>query len=177
MRQIKKKTETRQFLKASTAALRDDLDLCFLLQDWQDPYNVGGLFRVADACGAVKVVCSGKTPVPPHPQISVTSLGNHRRVDFEQFARHDAAIESLKKDGYQLIAVEVADQAVPYTQFRFEGKVCLVLGNEAKGIYPGTLKACNSAVYIPMAGKGRSINVMVAAAVVAFHARADIGNP
>lgn len=172
MKQLRKKTETRRFL-AETAELLRDVDLVFVLQDWSDAYNVGGLFRVADACGATKVVTTGRTPVPPHPQISVTSLGNHRRVAHEHFARQDDALKSLRDQGYKILAIEVADNAQPYGTFDYPDKVALVLGNEAKGIYPGTLRACDAAIFVPMAGKGRSMNVMVTAAVVAFHILRD----
>jgi tRNA G18 (ribose-2'-O)-methylase SpoU len=68
------------------------------------------------------------------------------------------------------VAVEIADDATPFMDFEFPQRTCLVLGNEARGVYDSVLQRCDSAVFIPMAGKGRSINVHVAAAVVAFHA-------
>jgi tRNA (guanosine-2'-O-)-methyltransferase len=141
-----------------------------MLQDWEDAYNVGGMFRVADACGAAEMVLTGRTPVPPHPQISVTSLGNHRRVRWRQIERYNEAADQLRAEGYTLVAVEIADDACPYNEFNFPDKTCLVLGNEAKGIYDSVLTRCDSAVFIPMAGKGRSINVHVAAAIVGFRA-------
>lgn len=146
----------------------NEIELAFFLQDWTDPYNVGGLFRVADACGAAEVILAGKTPAPPHPQISVTSLGNHRRVAFRQFDRYDDAADQLVSEGYSLIAVEVAEGAQHYMSYPYPAKVCLVLGNEQTGVYGSVMKRCSGAVYIPMAGKGRSLNVHVAAAVVGF---------
>lgn len=144
--------------------------LAFLLQDWDDPYNVGGMFRVADACGAAEIVCTGKTPVPPHPQVHVTSLGHHRRVPWRQIARYDDACRVLREEGYHLVAVEIAEGAIHYMEYPWPDKVCLVLGNEVKGVYGSVMKQCDGAVVIPMAGKGRSLNVHVAAAVVAFEA-------
>lgn len=167
---IRSKTEARKLQREARKSYDSDVELAFFLQDWDDAYNVGGLFRVADACGANAVVSSGKTPVPPNPQISVTSLGNHRRVAHRHFARHDDAIAYLREEGYKLIAVEISANASPYFEVEFCSKVCLVLGNEERGLYSNTLKSCSSAVFIPMAGKGRSLNVHVAAAVVAFHA-------
>lgn len=146
------------------------MQLAILLQDWSDPYNVGGMFRVADACGAAELILTGKTPAPPNPQISVTSLGNHRRVHWRQIARNDEATRILKEEGYTLVAVEIAEGAVNYREFEYPEKTCLVLGNEQQGIYGNVIKACDAAVFIPMAGKGRSLNVHVAAAVVAFEA-------
>jgi tRNA (guanosine-2'-O-)-methyltransferase len=146
------------------------IQLAFMLQDWEDPYNVGGMFRVADACGAIEIIVSGRTPTPPHPQISVTSLGNHRRVAWRRIERYNDAADRLRSEGYTLVAVEIAEDAVPYIEFEYPEKTCLVLGNEACGIYDSVLQRCDAAVFIPMAGKGRSINVHVAGAVVAYHA-------
>jgi tRNA (guanosine-2'-O-)-methyltransferase len=170
MKTIRSKTGARKLQKEFLAEHRPDVELCFLLQDWEDPYNVGGMFRVADACGAGEVVLAGRTPAPPHPQIAVTSLGNHRRVPFRKIERYNDAADLLKSEGYTLVAVEIAEDAVPYMEFTYPKKLCLVLGNEVNGVYDSVLSRCDAAVFIPMAGKGRSINVHVAAAVVGFHA-------
>lgn len=146
------------------------MQLAFLLQDWEDPYNVGGMFRVADACGAHELILSGKTPTPPHPQIHVTSLGHHRRVSWRQIERYNDACAQLRAEGYSLVAVEIAESAVHYREFEYPEKTCLVLGNEVHGVYSSVMRQMDAAVVIPMAGKGRSLNVHVAAAVVAFEA-------
>ncbi len=69
------------------------------------------------------------------------------------------------------MAVEIAEGAVPYTDYEWPEKVCLVLGNEVNGVYASVMKHRDGAVYIPMFGKGRSLNVHVSAAVVAFDLR------
>ena len=172
MKTIRSKTGARKLQKEYLDKHEPTIELAFLLQDWDDPYNVGGLFRVADACGAREVILTGKTPAPPHPQISVTSLGNHRRVKTRQIERYNDASDQLKKEGYTLIAVEIAEEAVPFNEFAYPPKLCLVLGNEVHGVYDSVLQRCDAAVFIPMAGKGRSLNVHVAASIVAFHALA-----
>ncbi len=170
MKTIRSKTGARKLQKEYLQQHEAKIELAFLLQDWDDPYNVGGLFRVADACGAKEVILAGKTPAPPHPQIAVTSLGNHRRVMTRQIERYNDASDQLKKEGYTLVAVEIAEDAVPFNEFAYPSKVCLVLGNEVHGVYDSVLQRCDAAVFIPMAGKGRSMNVHVAASVVAFQA-------
>jgi 23S rRNA (guanosine2251-2'-O)-methyltransferase len=167
MRQVRSKTAIRNIMRAAKSEW-NDIELAILLQDWGDPYNVGGMFRVADACGAKELIMTGKTAAPPHPQVSVTSMGAHRRVAFRQFEKHEEAAVALKAEGYSLVAVEVADGAQHYMRYPYPEKVCLVLGNEQIGVYQQILKHCDGAVYIPMSGKGRSMNVHVAAAVVAF---------
>ncbi len=170
------KTGVRQLYKEFRAE-RNDIELAFFLQDWDDAYNVGGMFRVADACGAVELVMSGKTPVPPDPMISVTSLGHHRRIKFRHLGKNEDAALALKAEGYSLVAVEIAEGAVSYTQFEYPKKLCLVMGNEVNGVYTSVMRHRDAAVFIPMYGKGRSMNVHVAAAVVAFHALSGHGEP
>lgn len=167
-RTLRSKVSVRKMHKALFPDSARNRQLAILLQDWDDPYNVGGMFRVADACGATELILTGKTPVPPHPQIHVTSLGHHRRVPWRQIGRYDDACRKLKEEGYHLLAVEIAEQAVHYMEYPYPDKVCLVLGNEEKGIYSSVMKQVDGAVVIPMAGKGRSLNVHVAAAIIAF---------
>src|SRR5438105_3499880 len=112
----------------------------------------------------------GRTPAPPNPMVGVTSLGMHRRVPFRSFSKWGEAVEALKTEGYSLVAVEVAEEAEHYMAFDYPAKTCLVLGNEGAGISNGLIRACDGAVYIPMYGKGRSLNVHVAGAIVAFEA-------
>ncbi len=168
---IRSKTGVRQLHKEFIGGRAREIELAFLLQDLDDPYNVGGMFRVADACGAKLMVMTGKTPMPPHPQIHVTSMGHHRRIAHRHFPVHEDAAIWLKEQGYSLVAVEIAEGAVPYTDYPWPEKVCLILGNEVNGVYNSVMKHRDGAVYIPMFGKGRSMNVHVSAAVVAFRAR------
>ncbi len=170
LKQIRSKAGIRKVFK-EYADQRNPIDLVILLQDWDDAYNVGGMFRVADACGAKELILTGKTPVVgDSPPIAVTSMGAHRKVAWRSFARHDEACLKLKEEGYSLVAVEVAEGAEHYMHYEYPAKCCLVLGNEGAGVYGTVMKQCDGAVFIPMAGKGRSLNVHVAGAIVAFEA-------
>ncbi len=171
MSTIRSKTGVREMMKEARRDQASDVELAFLLQDWEDAYNVGGMFRVADGCGAKEMVMTGRTPVPPNPMIGVTSLGHHRRIRFRHIERNEEAALKLKEEGWTLIAVEIADGARSFMDFEYPPKTCLVLGNEANGVYGTVMKHCDGSVYIPMLGKGRSLNVHVSAAIVGFHVR------
>lgn len=175
MKAIHSKTGVRQFKKEIAKLYPPRVELCFLLQDWEDAYNVGGLWRVADGCGARELILTGRTPGPENPMVPVTSLGAHRRIPHRRFERHDDAAIQLKSEGWSIVTVEVADGAVPYHEFEYPERTCLVLGNEAQGVYTGMMKHRDAAVFIPMYGKGRSLNVHVAAAIVAFRAVVGAG--
>lgn len=167
---IRAKVGVRKKYKEFKKSHKRASDVTFLMQDWDDAYNVGSMLRVADAVGCTKVYASGKTPIPPDPMIGVTSLGHHRRIEIVHAVRHDDAVAMAKADGYELIAVEIADDSVCYQEFEYPAKCCLVLGNEGAGVYGNVLRACTASVFIPQFGKGRSMNVHVAGAVVAFQA-------
>lgn len=170
MKQLRTKTSIKKKFKQHLEA-RNEIELVVMLQDWNDAYNVGGMFRVADAAGVRELILTGKTPLPGEsPMIGVTSMGSHRKVPFRKIDRYEEACKKLKAEGYTLVAVEVAEESVPIHSFTYPTKTCLILGNEGAGIYGSVMKECESSVFIPMAGKGRSVNVHVAAAVVIFDA-------
>jgi tRNA (guanosine-2'-O-)-methyltransferase len=79
------------------------------------------------------------------------------------------AIRGLKEDGYHMVAVELVDIAVPYHRYDYPSKSCLVVGHEDHGVTKATLGACDAAVFLPMYGKGLSLNVHVALSIVVYH--------
>jgi tRNA (guanosine-2'-O-)-methyltransferase len=165
-----KKVETKRLFTRAARDYPPQVELAFLLQSLEDPLNVGSLFRVADACGAKELVFTGVTPVPPHDEIERTARGHERRIKWRRIPRLEDALETLKGEGYHLVALETAQGAQCYLEYEYPQKVCLVLGNESKGVYPATLSKCDGAVYIPMYGKGPSMNVHLAGALVAYRA-------
>ena len=168
---IQSKTGVRSLHKASRDAYAERPAVTFWMQDWDDGYNVGGLFRLAEALGVKSLYSSGKTPQPDSsPLVGVTSMGAHRRVGLEHFPSHADAARAALAGGWTLVAVEIAEGAVDVADFEFPDRCCLVLGAEGGGVYGSVLAHCQSAVHIPMFGKGRSLNVVVAASVVAYQA-------
>src|SRR3954469_23426029 len=101
---LSSKTGVRKLYKEFRKDHQPKVQISFLLQDWEDAYNVGGMFRVADACGARELFMSGRTPTPPDPMIGVTSLGHHRRIPYEHFEKHQDAALRAKELGYSLVA-------------------------------------------------------------------------
>ncbi len=172
-RALRKKKEVRDLMREFAAGHNPTQEVTFLLQDWADGYNVGGLLRVADGLGVKKVYSSGRTPQLPNPMIPVTSMGAHRRVEVEHHKVHEEAAKAAILDGWTLIGVEIAEGAEPYFSFQYPPKTCLVLGAEGAGVFGSVLKHCQGSVYIPMQGKGRSLNVHVSGAVAAFHVMSE----
>ena len=165
-----RKVEVKRLFQDAAARYAPRAEVAFLLQSLDDPLNVGSFFRVADACGARELVLTGRTPAPPHPEIDRTARGHDRRVPWRRITQTEGAAAVLKEEGYHLVALETARGALCYLEYPYPEKVCLVLGNETKGVYGSTLAHCDGAVYIPMYGKGPSMNVHVAGALVAYQA-------
>jgi len=165
-----KKVETRRLFESAAALYPPQCELAFLLQSFEDPLNVGSIFRIADACGAKELIFSGTTPIPPHSEIERAGRGHERRVSWRRIPRLEDALALLRDEEYSLIALETTSDSICYLEYKYPKKLCLVLGNESSGVYSSTLSYCNGSVYIPMYGKGPSMNVHVAAALVAYRA-------
>ncbi len=168
---LRSKTGVRQVGKEMKRKYASRPRVCFVLQDWEDGYNVGSMFRIADCLGAELLVLTGRTPVPEeNPMIAVTSMGHHRRIAWEAVKSHEEAVLALKEKGWSIIAVEIAEGSVDYREFGYPESCCFVLGNEGAGVYGSVMKHRDAAIFIPMFGKARSLNVTVAGALVAAEA-------
>jgi tRNA (guanosine-2'-O-)-methyltransferase len=142
-----------------------------LLQSVEYPANVGSIFRVADGAAVSELVLTGITPTPPHPTIDKVGRFKSLKVPWRYEQDPVQAIHNLKADGYHVVAIELADTAVPYHTYPYPPKTCLVVGHEDHGITKATLAACDTAVFLPMYGKGLSLNVHVALSIVLYHIR------
>lgn len=144
-------------------------ELAIVCQSVAYPVNVGSIFRIADALDAAEVVLTGITPTPPNPTISKVGRNKDQRVPWRAVGRPEAALEDLKAKGYWIAALEITDECRPYYAVEYPRRVALVLGNEDHGVTRACLSLCDAAVFVPMYGKGRSLNVHVSLAVVGYH--------
>jgi tRNA (guanosine-2'-O-)-methyltransferase len=145
-------------------------ELVALLQSVEYPANVGSAFRVADGAGVQELVLTGITPTPPHPTIDKVGRFKSLKVPWRYEKEPVVAIEGLKAQGYRIVAVELTETAVSYHQYPYPQKVCFVVGHEDHGITKATLAACDDSIFIPMYGKGQSLNVHVALSIVLYQA-------
>jgi 23S rRNA (guanosine2251-2'-O)-methyltransferase len=164
-------TDLKRFLRDYKRAHPLTHDLAVLLQSIEYPANVGSIFRAADGAGVSQMVLSGITPTPPNATIEKVGRYKSLRVPWRYEKDPLVAIAQLKAEGYAMVAVELAETAVSYHQFTYPQKTCLVVGHEDHGITKATLAACDAAVFLPMYGKGQSLNVHVALSIVLYHIR------
>lgn len=162
-------TDLKRFLRDYKRANRPEYDLVALLQSVEYPANVGSIFRMADGAGLTELVLTGITPTPPHPTIAKVGRHKSTRIPWRYEKDPAVALGGLKAAGYHLVAVELTADAIPYQSYDYPRKTCLIVGHEDHGVTRATLAACDAAVFLPMYGKGQSLNVHVALAIVAYH--------
>ncbi|MDD5431239.1 MAG: TrmH family RNA methyltransferase [Candidatus Pacebacteria bacterium] len=175
--------------------------MILILHNIRSLYNVGSIFRTADATGVEKIYLCGITPEPKdrlgnyREQMTKVSLGAEKSVKWEYVKSAARLIDKLKKEKYKILAVEQSKKSAPYYKrdvrcSKLE-KLAVVLGNEVKGIQPAILKKADKILEIPMNGamvrqahhpkyekeKGRkeSLNVSVAAGIVLFRLKYPTG--
>ncbi|HRS02098.1 MAG TPA: RNA methyltransferase [Bacteroidota bacterium] len=142
-----------------------------MLYNIRSLYNVGSIFRTADSALLESLILCGFTPHPPRDEISKTALGADETVPWYYEKNIFDAIEKEKSKGKVIIAVELTDSSRNYDQLQINDfPLVLILGNEISGIDDPVLERCDSAIEIPMYGMKHSLNVSVAAGIVAYEA-------
>lgn len=162
-----RKTEIKRLMRKQP---RSKVSLSFLLQDVEDPVNVGAVFRIADACRVEELVLCGISARPPHKLIGRVGRNKDKRVSWRHEEDAALAIRAKREAGARVYAVEITDDARPYFDVDFAPNSCLVVGHEDHGVTKKALAEVDETVFIPMYGKGASLNVHVALAVIAFFA-------
>ncbi len=143
--------------------------LVLMLHNIRSMWNVGSMFRTADAAGIQKIILSGYTATPPRKEIDKTALGAQNTVAWEYHADPLEAIESMKRDGMRICGLEITEGSRPYTSMSSgDFPICLVVGNEVDGLENELLQLCDEVLEIPQFGTKHSLNVAVAAGIVLF---------
>lgn len=147
-----------------------------VLHNVRSMYNVGSIFRTADAAGCSKIYLCGITPAPinefkkPRLQVTKVSLGAENHIEWEKCKSTHSLLTKLKKEGYKIFAVEQSKNSIPYYKVKFLKKdsVALVLGHEIKGLPKTILNKADKILEIPMLGKKESLNVGVALGIIVY---------
>jgi tRNA G18 (ribose-2'-O)-methylase SpoU len=145
-----------------------------ILDSVRSVHNVGSIFRTCDAAGVSKLVLCGITPTPldrfgrTRNDLAKVALGAETSVSWEYVSDIRTAIEQLKKEGIQIVAVEQSSQSVDYKILDIKNETAFVFGNEVEGISNEILTLCDSIVEIPMRGEKESLNVGVTVGIILF---------
>jgi 23S rRNA (guanosine2251-2'-O)-methyltransferase len=137
-----------------------------------DTYNIGSLFRLADAIAAEKIYICGDTEYPPSSRIHKAAVGTEEWVPWEKKESATETVKELKGKGVQIIAVEQSPGSIPASLLttRIEFPCAIVIGNETTGISQDVLDDSDFIVELPMFGVNKSFNVWGTAAIIAYKA-------
>ncbi len=146
------------------------LPLRVYLEDIRSPFNVGSIFRTAEAFGAEKILLSPRTPLPTHPRASKAAMKAEQALPWEV-----AELESLSRSE-GIFALELG--GTPLDQFAFPSRGTVLLGSEELGLSPEALELADKGlgrVSIRLAGAKKSLNVAVAFGILmqAWRSAAD----
>jgi tRNA G18 (ribose-2'-O)-methylase SpoU len=140
-----------------------------MLHNIRSMWNVGSMFRTADAAGIEEIIITGYTATPPRKEIDKTALGAQETVSWRHFADPVEAVAVLKGEGRHIFGLEIAENSRAYTSLQPEDfPLVLLVGNEVDGIGDALLAHCDGVLEIPQYGIKHSLNVSVAAGVALF---------
>ena len=193
---MSRKLDTEEIIRISTDEFKQakKIPLVVVLDNVRSMHNIGSVFRTSDAYVVEKVVLCGITAQPPHPDIHKSALGAEFSVDWEYYADTNDAVAALKAQGYEVWAIELAENSVMLQDFfnrhtdspsafsevvKDEGdsqlstlnsqlstKYAVVLGNEVKGVQQSVIDQCEGCIELPQFGTKHSLNVSVTAGIV-----------
>jgi 23S rRNA (guanosine2251-2'-O)-methyltransferase len=136
-----------------------------------DTYNIGAIFRLADAVAAEKVILTGQSETPPHTRIKKASINTTEWVNWEYEEIALVAISKLKTliPGIKIVAIEQDERSVSFDKYDYQFPIAFVVGHESEGVSKEVLKASDAIVELPMFGVNKSLNVMVSLGIVLYH--------
>lgn len=135
-----------------------------------DTYNIGSLFRLADAIAAEKLYICGDTEYPPSSRIHKAAVGTEEWVPWEKKDNTIETIKELKKNKVQIVVVEQDSRSIGPTLLstKVNFPCAIVVGNETSGVSKEVLDSANIIVELPMFGVNKSFNVWGSGAVVVY---------
>jgi tRNA G18 (ribose-2'-O)-methylase SpoU len=139
-----------------------------VLDNVLDTYNIGSIFRLADAVAACEVILCGGTERPPSSRIHKAAVGTEEWVPWRYEENVEEVLQKLKADGVKIVVVEQDSRAIGVQDLNVVGPVAFVVGHETTGVSKAAMDAADIIVEIPMWGVNRSLNVHVSAAVVIY---------
>jgi len=141
-----------------------------VLDNVLDTYNIGAIFRLAEAVAAEKVIICGESETPPNHRIKKASINTTEWVTWSYAETAVSAIQDLrfKINNLKVIAIEQSPSSVPYDKFDYSFPIALVVGHETTGVSEDVLEMVDGVVELPMFGVNISLNVMVSLGIVLY---------
>ena len=149
---------------------KEKTPLILVLDNVRSALNVGSAFRTADGFALQKIYLCGITAQPPHKEILKTAIGATDSVDWEYVEDPTEAVQKLKAEGWEVWAVEQAENSTSLEQFHpnKNSKIAVVFGNEVTGVADEVMDIVDGALEIPQFGTKHSLNISVCVGIVAW---------
>ena len=151
------------------AAERGEQPLLLLLDELEDPHNLGALMRTADAMGVHGILMPKRRSVPLNATVAKTSAGAVEYVPVARIGNIAQTLKALKEKGFWVAGADMEGKETCY-EANLTGPLVLVVGSEGKGMSRLTKESCDFLVRIPMAGKINSLNASVAGSILMYEA-------
>lgn len=165
-----RKLKLDELNRATISEFKDQekLPVTVVLDSVRSMHNIGSIFRTSDGFAVKQIVLCGITAQPPHREIEKTALGATASVNWTY--HHDVveALKQLRENGYQIVAIEQAENSVMLNEFTPEknAKYALIFGNEVNGVSDEAMQIIDTCIEIPQFGTKHSFNIVVSAGIV-----------
>jgi len=147
---------------------QEKLPVVVVLDNVRSMHNIGSIFRTSDGFSIESIAVCGITAQPPHREIEKTALGATQSVNWSYFETTLQAVESLRSQGYEILAIEQAANSTMLNTFNpaKDKKYALILGNEVNGVDDAVMAKIDECIEIPQFGTKHSFNITIAAGIV-----------
>ena len=156
------------------------IPLTVILDDVRSLYNVGSLFRTADAFRVERIILCGITATPENSLVEIhkTALGAEDSVEWIYSPDCLSIVKELNDNGYITVAVEQVEDSIKLDKLVVDNtkRYALVLGNEVKGVNQDVVDICKYSLEIPQYGTKHSLNVSVSAGLVIWEFAKQLSN-
>jgi 23S rRNA (guanosine2251-2'-O)-methyltransferase len=149
------------------AASRNEMPFLLLLDELQDPQNVGALIRSADAAGVHGVLLPRRRSCPLNMVVAKISAGAVNYVPVVQIGNIVQTLRSLKEQGFWVVGADMEGDSL-YFETDLDRPLVLVVGAEGKGMGHLVKENCDMLVRIPMQGGVNSLNASAAGAILLY---------
>lgn len=149
------------------AKQKGEAPFIIILDEMEDPHNLGSIIRTAELCGAHGIIIPKRRNVGITPTVYKCAVGAIEHMKIAKVTNVNSTIDTLKEQGIWVYGADIEGTEFSY-QVDFTGPCAIVVGSEGRGISKLTVKKCDKLVKIPMAGKINSLNASVAGGIMMY---------
>lgn len=150
---------------------KEKLPVTVVLDNVRSLNNIGSVFRTSDGFRVAQICLCGISAIPPSPEIHKTALGAEDSVAWRYFADTAEAVDTLRKEGHIICALEQVNGSVPLDRFvpERDRRYAIIVGHEVNGVDQRVVDMADYCLEIPQEGTKHSLNVAVSTAIAIWH--------